>query len=120
MRIRDFVVALWSLQLMGCVGLELKEKKATIPVGQIKPEVDFSAETPDCITAGERIAANLQEGMALGDVIRLVGKPGWKLPGSWWWTQSFDNVGKPFVKFDLGARSMDTAVKSFSADTSDC
>lgn len=120
MRLKEFGLILFSLTLLACAGLELQEKKASIPVGQVNPEIDFSNETPDCTTAGERIAASIQEGMALADVTRLVGKPGWKLPGSWWWAQSFNKSGRPFVRFELGASSLDAAVLGFSADTSDC
>ena len=121
MHMRLVILILITLPLINCAGFKPIEKKATIPVGQINPEIDFSKDTPDCETAGERIAASVQEGMALADVQRLVGKPGWRFPGLWLWSASFDRSDRPFVRFGLGAAGNPQApVLSFGAETSDC
>ncbi len=93
---------------------------ASAAAPKVKPDIDYSNETPDCLTAGQRIAENVVVGMTRQDVSRLVGNPAWKLPGSWWWSASFDKDGKPVVFFNGLASAQKQRVTSVSADTSAC
>lgn len=96
------------------------EQIESIPVGSIKPDLDFSADAPDCVTAAQRIEDNLQIGMTLADVRRLVGPPRVVLPGSWWWTAGFGNEGLPNVRYAFGPGDDDVQISSVSTDSSSC
>ena len=99
--------AFMSLALAGCGSLTSfsapSSKKETesfpTPILNVKPEIDYSSEYPSCIVAAQRLADNVEVGMSLKDVRRLVGQPRWMIPGSWWWSKSFSNAGKPRVRF---------------------
>ncbi|OED44487.1 hypothetical protein AB833_01555 [Chromatiales bacterium (ex Bugula neritina AB1)] len=87
---------------------------------KVKPELDYSKESPDCVTAGQRIADNLQVGMSQKDVLRLVGKPKFRLPGNWWWSFSFDKTGKPIVFFNPLGDVVNPDVVKIVSDTDRC
>lgn len=113
--------------LAGCTTMESmlgnsgkKAEEFPTPVVTVKPEIDFSAETPACTVAGQRLAEHVEVGMTLKDVTRLVGKPKWKVTGSWWWSKSFTKKGKPVVRFGLQRGRDDTVITSISSDTSGC
>lgn len=89
-------------------------------VALVAPELDYSDETPDCVTAGQRIAAHIEVGMTLEDVRRLVGNPRWDLPGQWWWSASFSETGRPRIKFPFGRGLPDVKVTGVQADTDRC
>lgn len=94
----------------------VEERKEVIPVGTVKPEIDFSSEIPSCEVAAQRIGDNLLVGMMAADVRRLVGKPRVIFPGIWLWTSSFSFEGRPAVRFGLSS----SEVSSFSADSNEC
>ena len=97
------------------------EAPESIPVGTIKPELDFSDENPDCATAAKRIEENLVVGMALADVRRLVGEPRLVLPGLWAWNSDFSREGRPVVRYSLaGSGCDDSPISSFSFESSNC
>lgn len=97
------------------------EQAESIPVGTIKPEIDFSDENPDCATAAKRIEENLVVGMTLADVRRLVGEPRLVLPGLWAWNGDFSRKGRPAVRFSLGGSGFDDSpISSFSFESSNC
>ncbi len=91
----------------------------TIMVADINPALDYSGEVPDCRTAAQRIAENVQVGMRMADVRRLVGRPKLVFPGSWWWTEGLSLGGRPNVRFSLGV-SENVSVSSVSSDSSKC
>lgn len=95
-------------------------EKALIADGTVKPELDYSSDAPDCKMAAQRITDNLQVGMTLGEVKRLVGQPRVILPGSWYWTPGFNNEGYPAVRYPFGPAEDNVRITSFSADTSRC
>lgn len=124
MLIRMSVIAL-LITLAGCANLEAlmggKEQKfEPLDTPILKPEIDYAAEYPDCMTAGKRLAENIEIGMTLNEVTRLVGKPRWKVPGSWWWSKSFSKEGKPLVRFAFQKGREDTRVTAIETDTSRC
>lgn len=87
----------------------------------IKPEINYSDSIPDCETAGLRISENVTAGLPVYEVIRLVGKPAYRFPGSWWWSSGFSKTGKPYIQYDaIGSTVADGVVTKFSADTSKC
>ena len=117
------VAALGLVALQGCANkvVESSEPAATPePMAMILPDIDYSSESPDCETAGQRLADNIEVGMTLGDVRRLVGKPVFRLPGSWWWSRGLSKTGKPFVEFDLVLSNDDVKVKKVSTSVSGC
>lgn len=125
MKYKPALIALVALPLISCSTarefIGATDDAVVIPVvAKVKPELDFSAELPGCVTAGERLAENIQVGMTLNEVLRLVGRPKFKLPGSWWWSSSFSENGIPVVKFQLGPGSGSTPVTSFLSDTENC
>jgi len=92
-----------------------------IQAGTAKPELDYSSESPGCKVAAQRIADNIQVGMTLADVRRLVGKPRTVIPGSWTWTRSLsfgDSV--PGVKYGIISTGSDAEITSFTSDSSGC
>lgn len=97
-----------------------QEEIAPIPVGTVKPELDYSSDAPDCETTAQRIEDNVQLGMTLADVRRLVGPPRVILPGTWWWTEGFSKDGLPHVRYPFGPSGDDVIVTSVSTDTSNC
>ena len=102
-------------------GTDAGQEKAGKPaVARVKPAIDYSKDSPDCKTAGQRIAENIEVGMRQKDVVRLVGKPQWNLPGSWWWSASFDKSGKPTVLFNVLDDPANPRVSNFISDTSGC
>lgn len=114
-------VSFGAALLCGCShNFSKEEVEASIPAGTIKPDIDYSAESPDCETAAQRIAENIQVGMTLADVKRLVGKPRVVLPGSFWWTPGFSLSGKPTVRYAFGPAEDNVPVTAFSTDTSGC
>ena len=113
--------------LAGCTTMESmlgksgdSADKFPTPILTVKPEIDFSDETPLCTVAGQRLAEHVEVGMTLKDVTRLVGKPRWKITGSWWWSKSFTKKGKPVVRFGLQRGRDDTVITSISTDVSGC
>ena len=90
-----------------------------IMLAGFKPDLDYSSEVPDCRTAAQRIEDNVQIGMRLADVRRVVGRPKFVFPGSWWWTSGFSLGGLPNVRFAPGL-SEDVPVTGVSIDTSSC
>ena len=91
-----------------------------LPASQLKPEIDHSGETPDCVTAGERLAEHIEVGMTLKDVTRLVGQPFYQLPGSWRWSNTFGSSGIPTVRFLIGAAHPDSKVTSVVTENFNC
>lgn len=128
MNFKSVLFALVTLPLASCTttfgeladDLGLQETVAETPAVKVKPELDYSAESPDCATAAARLAENIQVGMALSEVQRLVGKPKFKVPGSWWYASSFSKGGVPVVKFQFGSSIGTKPVKSFSAESDNC
>ena len=128
MTIKKIFTMVASVSLLaGCATMESmlgnsgnKTDEFPTPVVTVKPEIDFSAETPACTVAGQRLAENVEVGMTLKDVTRLVGKPKWKITGSWWWSKSFSKRGKPVVRFGLQRGRDDTIITGISTDTSGC
>ena len=123
-RLKFVLASLALTSLVACSTLsdivgELDEV-ADPPEVKVKPELDYSGETPDCKTAGKRLAENIEVGMALDEVIRLVGKPSFRLPGSWWWSAKFSEAGVPVVKFQFGAGVGTKPVNSFVSDIDKC
>ncbi len=117
------VVALSAFALQGCSKISIPESEpepVAAPIAMVKPEIDYSSESPDCETAGQRLADNIEVGMTLGDVRRLVGKPVYRLPGSWWWSRGLSKTGKPNVQFDLVVSNDDVKVKKISTAVSGC
>ncbi len=115
------ITALCSLILVGCASTEKVEPASSQPIAVLKPEIDFSTEIPDCETAGARIAEHVMVGMPLSEVRRLVGKPAYRFPGSWWWSGSFDKEGMPVVFYNaLSVLSEDVPVTRFISDTDRC
>ena len=86
----------------------------------IKPEIDYSSETPDCETAGTRLAEYIDVGMTLGDVRRLVGSPTFRLPTTWWWSRGFSKTGKPYIEFPLVTGNDDIKITNVVSDISGC
>ncbi len=118
-------LCLLAVFIAGCTfslpdSLPEREKVESLPVGEISPEIDYSAESPDCVTAAQRIEDSVVIGMALSDVRRLVGQPKTVLPGSWWWTSGFSIGGRPVVRFGFSGVEHGSVVSSFSIDRSDC
>jgi len=117
-----------TTQLAGCASLESalgKSKDKTPdsfpkPVFLVKPEIDYSGEYPNCVVAGQRLADNVEVGMTLKDVTRLVGQPRWKIPGSWWWSKSFSKAGKPLVRFGIQKGQDDTVITGLDTSTDRC
>jgi len=97
-----------------------RDQAVVIPEGTIKPELDFSEESPDCATAAKRIEENVVVGMTLADVRRVVGEPRLVLPGVWTWNSDFSRKGRPAVRFALGSGFDDEPVSSFSFESSGC
>jgi len=98
-----------------------QDETKPIQAGTAKPELDYSSESPGCKVAAQRIADNIQVGMTLADVRRLVGKPRTVIPGSWTWTRSLsfgDSV--PGVKYGIISTGSDAEITSFTSDSSGC
>ena len=112
----------------GCslLGIDLSEKRSKsrpaeqISAKDIRPDLDYSGEIPDCITAGERLAEYIQVGMTLGDVKRLVGRPFYQTPSSWSWSNNFVEKGLPKVRFPLGVAHDGAKVNSLHVETFNC
>ena len=121
-------LAFMSLALAGCGSLQSfaapSTKKETesfpTPILTVKPELDYSSEYPSCIVAAQRLADNVEVGMSLKDVRRLVGQPRWMIPGSWWWSKSFSSAGKPRVRFGYERGRDHTAITAIDTDSSRC
>ena len=96
-----------------------EEGDESIMLADIDPNLDYSDEVPDCKTAAQRIADNVQIGMRLADVRRVVGRPKFVFPGTWWWTEGFSTGGRPHVRFSPGI-SEDVPISSVSTETSGC
>lgn len=118
-------IALIGSVLAGCT-FNFQPKDATaeetkiIPVGSISPELDYSSESPGCEVAAQRIADNIQLGMAQKDVRRLVGQPRLVLPGTWYWSRGFSKEGLPLVRFKTSRADNTITVVSISAESSAC
>jgi len=95
---------------------------APVPVPTYKPEIDHSKESPDCVTAGQRIEEHIKVGMTLREVRRLVGNPRYQIPGSWWWSNTFSlkKTARPTVTFRPAPVNDDLKVLSFTANISGC
>ncbi len=115
-------VVLSVILVAGCTfTLPTDEGVEVVPFNTIKPELDYSAESPDCELAAQRIKDNLVVGMTLADVKRLVGQPRLIMPGSWWWTAGFSkSTGKPRVSYPLGPSADDVPITSFRSNTDGC
>jgi len=119
-------VIAFALLLTGCasvqsiVGSADEEPTFPTPVLMVKPDIDYSGETPGCMVAAQRLVDNVEVGMTLKDVTRLVGKPRYKITGSWWWSKSFSKSGKPRVRFDFQRGQDDTVITGIDTDTSGC
>ena len=96
-----------------------EEGNEAIMIADIDPNLDYSSEVPDCKTAAQRIADNVQVGMILADVKRVVGRPKFVFPGTWWWTEGFSVTGRPNVRFSPGGND-DVPITSFSTESSGC
>ncbi len=96
------------------------EEPVVIPVGTIKPELDYSSESPECEIAAQRISENVQVGMTRKDVERLVGQPKLILAGAWHWTRGFTRTGRPIVKFQSSREQNSVFVSSFTAESNEC
>ena len=96
-----------------------EEKNSRVLVATIDPSLDYSGEVPDCKTAAQRIADNVQIGMRLADVRRVVGRPKIVFPGSWWWSDGFSLGGRPNVRFSPGV-SEAVEVSAVSIESSSC
>jgi hypothetical protein len=115
------IVGVSVFMLSGCakpVAEPVAEPLATKPL--IKPEIDYSSETPDCETAGKRLAENIEVGMTLGDARRLVGKPTFRLPTTWWWSRGISKTGKPYIEFPLVLSDDDVKITNVVTDVSGC
>ena len=97
-----------------------EEPVVALPIGKIKPEIDYSNESPGCELAAERISAHVEVGMALVDVRRLVGQPQVILPSRWLWTKGFTVDGRPMVSHKGGPGDETAPITAFSTDTSAC
>lgn len=122
---KTVVIALLALSVMSCTSARdmigaVDQVAITDPATRVSPELDYSDESPDCLTAANRLAENVEVGMPLDEVIRLVGKPRYKLPGSWWWGAAFSEKGVPVVKFQLGPGVGTKPVTSFLSETESC
>ncbi len=124
MRIVAPIILIVSV-LAGCT-FQFEPKDATveetkiIPLGSVSPELDHSSESPVCEVAAQRIADNIQIGMAQKDVRRLVGQPRLVLPGTWYWSRGFSKEGLPLVRFKTSRADNTVTVASFSVDSSAC
>jgi len=96
-----------------------EDESSAILVASIDPNLDYSGEVPDCRTAAQRIEDNVQIGMSLADVRRVVGRPRVVFPGSWWWSDGLSLGGRPSVRFTPGL-SENVAVSSVSIESSSC
>jgi len=108
---------------MACTAINTtKPEPEPIPAPTYKPEIDYSGESPDCETAGQRIKKHVKVGMTLREVRRLVGNPRYKIPGSWWWSNSFSlkKSARPTVTFPPAPADDDLKVLSFTASTTGC
>ena len=114
------LVSACALLLSACAATEKPELEKSAPIAVFKPDVDYSDETPDCKTAAARIEANIKVGTPLSEVRRLVGKPAYRFPGSWWWSGSFNVKGHPSIFYDAVAASSTAVVSKFSFDISRC
>jgi hypothetical protein len=106
--------------VLGSLSGHSKDETFPTPVLNVKPELDYSKEYPSCTVAGQRLAENVEVGMTLKDVVRLVGQPRLKVTGSWWWSKSFSQSGKPRVRFGLHRGRDDTIITAISTDVSRC
>lgn len=107
--------------LQGCIASPAIENPPSEPVAAVKPEIDYSDTSPDCNTAAQRIADNVSAGVPMREVVRLVGKPAYKLPGIWWWSDSFSRTGHPYVRYNVADLNADEeTVTEISTDTSSC
>jgi len=95
------------------------EENGSVMVASIDHSLDYSGEVPDCKTAAQRIADNVQIGMRLAEVRRVVGRPKIVFPGSWWWSEGFSLGGRPNVRFSPGL-SEDVEVSAVSIESSSC
>ena len=93
---------------------------ATPQLVNVKPELDYSRESPDCITAAQRLADNVQVGMTLSEVTRLVGQPKLRVTGSWRWSKSFSRRGNPLVRFAFLPGRAHTVITGVVSDSSNC
>jgi len=99
-----------------------KPEPEPVPLPTYKPEIDHSKESPDCVTAGQRIEEHVKVGMTLREVRRLVGNPRYLIPGSWWWSDSFslEKSARPTVTFPPAPADDNLKVLSFTANTGGC
>ncbi len=118
--IRVLLIFIAVLALGACAQSAKKAESNTIPFGTVKPEIDFSRETPGCELAAERIADNIQVGMTLADVRRLVGQPRVIVPGRWIWSPGFASDGRPMVRYKFGPADNDVPISAFSTDSFGC
>jgi outer membrane protein assembly factor BamE (lipoprotein component of BamABCDE complex) len=86
----------------------------------VSPDLDYSNTVPDCETAGKRIAESIKVGMPVSEVLRLVGKPAYRFPGSWWWSNTFDKEGWPYIQYDALFGTKDGKITRVSSDTTNC
>jgi len=93
---------------------------AAVQLVNVKPEIDYSGESPDCFTAAQRLADNVQVGMTLGEVTRLVGQPKWRITGSWRWSKTFGGAGKPLVRFPFQQGRAHMVITKVVSDSSNC
>lgn len=91
-----------------------------VEVGKLKPEIDYSNESPGCELAADRLSENVQVGMTLGEVRRLVGKPRVILPGRWFWTRGIGFGGRPMVSYGFGPADSSVRITAFSTDIFGC
>jgi len=114
----SIATAISLLLLQGCLSNPPAEVAAPAPISTIMPEVDHSGDAPDCETAAQRIADNVAVGIPMREVQRLVGKPAYKLPGYWLWSDGFNRSGKPFVMYDAIGSTLDDPPVSEGSSTS--
>ncbi len=115
-------IALTVFVIQGCA-MQTTEPEAPAPVVTaplVKPEIDYSSESPDCETAAQRLTDNVEVGMTLGDVRRLVGSPLYRLPTTWWWSRGLSKTGKPYVEFPLVIGEDNVKIAKIVTDSSGC
>ncbi len=122
MKLKAVFLGLSVSLICGCAVNDIPQplSQESVTRAKVKPELDYSNETPDCKTAALRIAENIEIGMTLSDVQRLVGKPKWKLPGSWWWSSSLSETGRPNIRYPIGPGTRDVVITGLSSEFGEC
>lgn len=110
-----------AISLLGaCSKVSTETEIEAEPVSAIKPDIDYSTETPGCELAAQRLSENVEVGMTLAEVRRLVGQPRLILPGRWIWKSGFAFDGLPIVRYEFGPADDDVQITSFTSDSSSC